>query len=62
MLGNFVGKISRADFSNIFDGRDLVGIPVGKIEAEMIQFYTLLFSGRLDSELDKIRELMIAEF
>lgn len=62
MLGNFVGKISRANFSNIFDGKDLVGIPVGRIESEMIQFYTLLFSDKLESEFGKMRGLMIAEF
>ena len=62
MLGNFVGKVSRINFINLYDGKDLVGIPVSRLETEMIHFFALLFSGKLDSEFDKLRHIMLSEF
>lgn len=62
MLGNFVGKISRVKFVNIFDGKELVGIPLSKIEAEMIDFYILLFADKLEAEIDKIRNVVHSDF
>lgn len=54
ILSYFVGRTSRVNFFNIFDGKPYGGIPLSKIESNMVKFYTLLFSGQLD---DKIREL-----
>jgi hypothetical protein len=62
MLGNFVGKISRVDFVNIFDGRDLSGIPVSKIETEMIDFFTSFFSGKLEDKFEVMKMLMQSDF
>jgi hypothetical protein len=62
MLGNFVGKISRIKFINIFDGRELVGIPLSKLEAEMIDFYILLFADKMNDEIDKIRNIVHSDF
>jgi len=62
MLGYFIGRISRVDYASIFDGKELSGIPLSKIEQEMIQFYTLLFANKFDDEFDKMRNLMNLDF
>jgi hypothetical protein len=62
MLGTFIGRISRIKFTNILDGRELVGIPLSKVENEMIDFYILLFSNSLDNEMTKIKELVHEDF
>lgn len=62
MIGYFVGKASRLKLVNIFDGKDLTGIPLSKIEDEMIQFYTLLFSNKFESEFEKMKEIMYLDF
>jgi hypothetical protein len=63
ILGNFVGKISRIKFNNIFDGKSLAGgVPLSKIEEEMIDFYILFFADKLDLEIQKIRHLVQCDF
>jgi hypothetical protein len=62
MLGYFIGRISRVEFSSIFDGNELAGIPLSKIESEMIQFYTMLFAGQFDQEFDSMKYLMYKDF
>jgi len=62
IIENFVGKTSRIKFINIFDGKELGGIPLSKIEDEMINFYILLFSGKLDNEINKIKEIVYEDF
>jgi len=62
LLGNFVGKISRIKFINIFDGRELSGIPLSKLESEIINFYILFFADGLNSEIEKIKNLVYSDF
>ena len=62
MIGTFVGKVARVNFVDVFTGEELNGIPVSKLETEMIQFYVLLFSNKLDDYMDKIREEMLRDF
>jgi len=62
MLGYFIGKISRVEYANIFDGNELAGIPLSKIESEMIQFYTMLFAGKFDDEFNNMKKLMYNDF
>lgn len=62
MLGYFIGRISRVEFSSIFDGNELAGIPLSKIESEMIQFYTMLFAGQFEQEFDSMKYLMYKDF
>jgi len=54
ILSYFVGRTSRVNFFNIYNGKTYGGIPLSRIESNMVKFYTLLFSGGLD---DKIEEL-----
>ena len=62
MLGYFIGRISRVNFVNIFDGNELEGVPLSRIETEMIQFYTILFAGKFEEEFEKMRKLMYSDF
>lgn len=62
ILGYFIGRISRVNFINIFDGTDLGGVPLGRIEIEMIQFYTKLFAGEFKEEFEKMKYLMYQDF
>jgi len=62
ILGYFIGRISRVNFINIFDGTDLGGVPLGRIEVEMIQFYTKLFAGEFKEEFEKMKYLMYQDF
>lgn len=62
MLGYFIGRISRVNFMNIFDGNELAGVPLSKIESEMIQFYTMLFAGKFEDEFLEMKKLMYKDF
>jgi len=62
VLSYFVGRISRVSFCNVFDGQRLVGIPLSKIEEDMIRFYTLFFADKLKSEFEEMRVLMNSDF
>jgi hypothetical protein len=43
-------------------GKELAGIPVSKIESDMIKFYSLLFANKLSDELEEIKLLLNADF
>lgn len=62
VLSYFVGRISRVSFCNIFDGQRLVGIPLSKIEDDMIRFYTLFFANKLSNEFEEMRISMNSDF
>jgi hypothetical protein len=61
-LCHYIGRISRIDFCNIFDGRKLAGIPLSKIETDSILFYTNYFSGGLDGQIKQMATLMEKDF
>lgn len=62
ILSFLIGRISRVDFCNIFDGNKLPGIPLSKIESDMIKFYSLLFSNKLNDEFSQISKLINLDF
>lgn len=62
ILGFFVGRISRINFYNIFDGEKLLGVPLSRIENEMIYFYSYLFANKFEKEINKMRSLMYKDF
>jgi len=62
IISYFIGRISRVKFVDIFSGKELSGIPLSKIEQEMIHFYTALFAGKLNDEFDKMRIIMNSDF
>lgn len=55
-LCHFVGRVSRINFCNIISGKKLAGIPLSKVESDMIHFYTLYFANKLE---DKIQEMVV---
>jgi hypothetical protein len=62
MLAYFIGRISRVEFVNIFDGNGLAGIPLSRIELEMIHFYTMLFGNKFEKEFAQMKHLMEKNF
>lgn len=62
VLSYFIGRISRVSFANLYDGQKLPGIPLSKIEGEMIEFFTFFFSGKLDNEIQRMRNIVLADF
>ena len=62
IISFFIGRISRINFENVITGDKLTGIPLSKVEQEMIQFYTLMFAGRLTNEVEKMQRMMNDDF
>jgi hypothetical protein len=62
ILCHFVGRVSRINFSHLLTGQKLPGIPLGKVESDMIRFYTLYFSGQLNDKIDELTKRMNADF
>jgi len=56
VLSYFVGRISRINFCNVIDGNKLSGIPLSKVEGDMIQFYVEFFAGRMSNHLEKLKK------
>lgn len=53
----FIGKTSRVKFINAISNKPLNGIPLTKIEEEMISFFTNYFSGNLESKFEEMKNL-----
>lgn len=62
MLANFIGKTTRIKFTDILNGKKLDGIPLSKIEVDIIEFFVLFFSGKLDHYFEKMKKLIENEF
>ena len=62
LLSNFVGKMSRSGFINVFNGKELAGVPVSKLELELIQFFTLFFAGKMEESISEMRKHCFIEF
>lgn len=62
ILSYFIGRISRINFCNVIDGSKLSGIPLSKVEFDMIKFYSLFFANQFEGELVKMRKMMSLDF
>lgn len=62
IISYFVGRTSRVNFFNIFDGKPYGGIPLSRIESNMVKFYTLYFSGQLDDKIEELSKLVDLDF
>jgi len=62
LLCHYVGRVSRVDFCDILSGKKMGGIPLSKIEQDMIRFYTLYFAGHMNPHVDEMTKLMNADF
>jgi hypothetical protein len=59
---HFVGRVSRINFTNLLTGQKLSGIPLSKVEGDMVHLYVSLFSGKLQPKIDEMIKLMNADF
>ena len=62
ILSNLVGRVSRIAQKNAFTGNKIVGIPLSKIEKEIIIFYSSYFSGGMEEKLNEMKELVLKDF
>jgi hypothetical protein len=62
VLCHFIGRVSRINFCHLITGQNLSGIPLSKVETDMIHLYTLFFSGQLDDKISEMTTLMNADF
>ncbi len=62
ILNYFVGRISRISFCHIITGEMLPGIPLSKVETDMIRFYALFFANEHDQNLLKMKRIMNSHF
>ncbi len=58
----FIGRVSRISFTNIITGQELSGVPLSKIEKEMIMFYTNFFANKYDKQIEEMKKLMNSSF
>ena len=62
ILCHFIGRVSRINFNNLLTGKKLSGIPLSKVETDMISFYTMFFAGKLTGKIDEMVALMNEDF
>ena len=62
ILSYFVGRSSRVTFYDLLSGKKLGGVPLSKLEQEIIQFFVLWFSGKLEPEFEKMEKLLNTDF
>lgn len=62
ILCHFIGRVSRINFCHLLTGQKLSGIPLSKVEVDMIIFYTKMFSGEMDQKISQLTSLMNQDF
>lgn len=58
LLSFFLGKFSRLKIVNILNGKEMISIPMQKIEADAIEFFPRFFAGHFDGEIKQMRKLI----
>jgi hypothetical protein len=61
-LKHFIGRISRLKLVDVLTGNKLGGIPLSKIEQDMIKFYIHLFSGKFEKEFEQMKTMLNNDF
>ena len=62
ILCHFIGRVSRINFCHLLTGQKLSGIPLSKVEVDMIIFYTQLFAGNMEHRVEQLTRLMNQDF
>lgn len=57
-----IGKITKNEYVDFLTGNQISNFPIYQIEKEIVDFYNKYFSGKLDEELDKIRQKIDLRF
>lgn len=58
LLSFFIGKLSRLKFINIVNGKEMLTMPLQKIEADAIDFFPKFFAGHFDEKIEQMKQLM----
>lgn len=62
LLCYFVGRVSRVNFCDVVTGKKLTGIPLSKVEGDMINFYTSYFSDELGDKFQMMVDRLNQDF
>lgn len=62
ILCHFVGRVSRIDFVHVIDGNKLGGIPLSKTEEDIIEFFIMFFSNKLENEFREMSKMANSDF
>jgi hypothetical protein len=62
MLCHFIGRVSRINFCQLLTGQKLSGIPLSKVEVDMVNFFTKFFAGEMKGKIVELTALMNADF
>jgi hypothetical protein len=62
VLCHFIGRVSRINFCHLLTGQKLSGIPLSRVEVDMIIFYTQFFSGKMEHRVEQLTTLMNQDF
>lgn len=61
-LCHYVGRVSRINFTHLLTGQKLSGIPLSKVEIDMIYFYTKYFANEFEDKINDMLVLMNSDF
>jgi hypothetical protein len=62
IMSHFVGRVSRINFCHLLTGQKLSGIPLGKVEQDIIHFFVMFFSGKFERQIAEMTKLMNEDF
>ncbi len=62
ILCYFVGRVSRINFSHIINGKKMGGIPLSKVESDMIRFYSYYFAKKFENQIAQMVNLINQDF
>lgn len=62
IMSHFVGRVSRINFCHLLTGQKLSGIPLGKVEQDIIHFFVMFFSGKFEKQVIEMTKLMNEDF
>ena len=62
ILCHFIGRVSRINFCHLLTGQKLSGIPLSKVEVDMVNFFTKFFAGEMKGKITELTALMNADF
>ena len=62
ILCHFVGRVSRINFKHLLTGQKLSGIPLSKVETDMIHLYTRFFADECEDDINNMVALMNNDF
>ena len=57
-----IGKLTKNEYADFITGNNIINFPVNQLETEVVDFYNKYFSGKLDDELEKIRQKIDSNF